>query len=305
MNGATLSRIIFLNQLGYTTRGSRFSSGHDPCRWTSSEPTKEGLRRLSLATTVFTCECSQTDPTAQEIVSSKPPAINRSAIKPLYYPQVLGHICLARTPTLNFSQETTTSVVVAAFQSSQGDPGSQSWGCSGLRLDPSLGEIVERIVRAARLDPATATVQDLDELDGYFACMCCAVQDEHEVDLYDAHAFRWRDAVRHEHIEHAPTLDDVSWQVLTAAQVEEGRQDSGSGDPASKWFCGCCKYLLPALPENPEDTKFHLNSEHQILDPVKDRDYHEDVSSPECGYSPLPVGIPIALMYTIENLRKG
>ncbi|KAF7347546.1 hypothetical protein MVEN_01511000 [Mycena venus] len=80
-----------LTRLGDTTRGSQFSSGDDPCSWTFSEPTsKEGLRRLSLATTVFTCECSKPEITAEEIVSSKPAPIDLSRMKPLFFPASSG-----------------------------------------------------------------------------------------------------------------------------------------------------------------------------------------------------------------------
>jgi hypothetical protein len=187
-----------LNQL---TSSRLFSSGDNNCRWKTSESTaEEGLRRLSLATTVFTCECSQTNikhnsgerEIALEITLSRPSA----TIKPLFYPQVLGHICLDRTPKLDVALESNSPLVLAAFRASQGYPGPQGWDCSSLRLNTSLGEMVERLVRTARLDPETATVQDMDELGIYFACMSCAVQDEDEIDIYDTEAFQWREAVR-------------------------------------------------------------------------------------------------------------
>jgi hypothetical protein len=178
-----------LKQLAW--QGSHFTSGDDTRGSISSEPTldegDEGLRRLSLATSVFTCVCSQIHD-----ASAEPPAI-----KPLFYPQVLGHICITRTPTLvDPSQDTNNAslLFLAAFQSSQGPPGSQSWDCS-LLLHLSLGAMVGRLIRTVHLDPATATVQDMDALDVYFACLCCAVRDENEIELYDTHALRWKEAV--------------------------------------------------------------------------------------------------------------
>ncbi|KAJ7897219.1 hypothetical protein B0H14DRAFT_2677379 [Mycena olivaceomarginata] len=254
-----------LKQLACTLQGSHFTSADATCGSISSEPTldegDEGLRRLSLATTVFTYVCSQIHD-----ASAEPPVI-----KPLFYPQVLGHICITRTLTLvDPSQDTNNASLLspAAFQSSQGPPGSQSWDC-------------------IHLDPATTTVQDMDELDVYFACLCCAVRGENEIELYDTHALRWKEAVRHEYDVHQH--EDVSWQVLTTAQVEKGRQDDGSISHTNKWFCGWCHWLLfPDLPVDPEDLKVHLASVHQISEPEQDRDHFEDVSSPGCGYSYLP-----------------
>ncbi|KAJ7361389.1 hypothetical protein DFH08DRAFT_1032596 [Mycena albidolilacea] len=266
-----------LKQLACTSQGSHFTSGDDTRGSISSEPTldegDEGLRRLSLATTVFTCVCSQIHD-----ASAEPPAI-----KLLFYSQVLGHICIARTPTL-------------------GPPGSQSWDCSSLLLYLSLGAMVGRLIRTVHLDPATTTVQYMDELDVYFACLCCAVRGENEIELYNTHALRWKEAVRHEYDAHQH--EDVSWQVLITAQVEKGRQDDGSISHTNKWFCGWCHWLLfPDLPVDPEDLKVHLASVHQISEPEQDRDYFEDVSSPRCGYSYLPLDIPVSLMYT-RRTRK-
>jgi hypothetical protein len=155
-----------LKQLACTPQGSHFTSGDDTRGSISSEPTldegDEGLRQLSLATSVFTCVCSQIHDASAE----------PHAIKPLFYPQVLGHICITRAPTLvDPSQDTNNAslLFLAAFQLSQGPPGSQSWDCS-LLLHLSLGAMVGRLIRTVHLDPATTTVQDMDELDVYFAC---------------------------------------------------------------------------------------------------------------------------------------
>lgn len=150
----------------------------------------ELLLQLSLARTVFTCQCSQLD---VDVHSDSWPST--FAIKPLFYPQVLGHICIRSAPELLVVDRRASALVLGAFRSSRGYPGPQTWDCSSLRLNAVLGDIVHRIILKTHLDPETATAQDMDELDVYFACMSCAVQDEDDIRAYDVQAFRWREAV--------------------------------------------------------------------------------------------------------------
>ncbi|KAJ7170225.1 hypothetical protein C8R46DRAFT_1191279, partial [Mycena filopes] len=253
-----------------------------------------GLRRLALATSVFTCECSQ--PEVITVDHNGQWGVNTFAIKPLFYPQVLGHICLARAPTMMRHAMTTLAVLLEAFAFSYRSPGGPHfWDCSRVVLNLELGDIVLRLVQAAGLDPGTTTVQDMDDLDVYFACMSCAVQDPQEIQVYDTQAFRWKEALRHEHMHHAPNHDDVSWLVLTAAQVEEGRQDERKIRTNRRWACAkCAPALLPFDSWEMYLQEIHQEYVHKNDAPELDVDYFEDVASPHCGYQPLPQSVSIA-----------
>ncbi|KAJ7161232.1 hypothetical protein C8R43DRAFT_1123715 [Mycena crocata] len=164
-----------------------FALGEYNSDWKTSESISQALYlRLPLATTVFLCECS-----SDYWKTSSP----TSALKPLFYPQVLGHICHTRAPALDLKDKTASSLILAAFRSSQGYPAPQAWDCSSLRLNTLLGEMVQRILQSAHLDPEVTTAQYMDGLDVYFACMTCAVQDEDEMELYETEALGWKDAV--------------------------------------------------------------------------------------------------------------
>ncbi|KAJ6502646.1 hypothetical protein DFH09DRAFT_1441321 [Mycena vulgaris] len=299
-----------LNQVASAQAPNAFVSEDNDSRCKISIPAREQLlRQLSLAKMIFTCECSHIDLSYSPGTGDpRKPSSRPCAIKPLFYPQVLGHICLHRTPELPELDEdfTATEMVFSTFRLSQGYPGPQAWDCSNLRLNPFLGELVQSIILSTHLDPETATVQDMDELDGYFACMSCAVQDEDEIELYDTDAFRWREAVRHAYAAHGAGHRDVAWQMLTAAQVEEGLRDGvgRSPDEGKTWICTQCALFVPELGMDLDGIIEHLKSSHTILEPKRDIDYYQDFSAPTCGYEDTPRGTKVCLMYDVKNLQK-
>ncbi|KAJ7657978.1 hypothetical protein B0H17DRAFT_1337811 [Mycena rosella] len=284
--------------------------------WKTSEPAQEELeRRLSLATTVFTCECSEVDfTTVRGVQGWVPLRSGPPTIKPLFYPnQVLGHICLPRTPQIE-THWTVTSILLDTFRASRGYPGPQVWDCGTLGLNHALGEMAQRLVRLTPLDPETATVLDMDRLGVHFACLGCSVQDKKEIEVYRTRAFDWREAIRHEHTTHAST--PCHWQLLTANELEEGRQDGEEGWPAEFrldeelpeepqiWLCMICTNVLPAVMDRCQIRR-HLQDGHGISEPVCNRDYYKDFSAPTCGYEhKLPHGVRVRLLYAMRNLRR-
>jgi hypothetical protein len=112
--------------------------------------------------------------------------------KPLFYPNVLGHQCLTKPPGWHFPMSDDPTVRLGAIRSRQ------KWTCECLELDQRTGMMVESLVKACGLDPATATTVDMDQLDARFACLRCITPDDLNVapETLSVFTFGWRVAVR-------------------------------------------------------------------------------------------------------------
>ncbi|KAJ7459070.1 hypothetical protein B0H11DRAFT_178141 [Mycena galericulata] len=205
--------------------------------------------RLPLATSVYkcsTCISDYEDGFYHQIGSGI-----ECPCRPLFWPRVLAHRCLTRT---DFSS-------MLMFMDASQDV---MWRTGPLEVDSSTVEIVEKIVTACGLDPATATVEEMDAADARLACHACAKRagsaagpstsalpgDAGVVNASGGgkatvHGFSWRNAVRHEGEKHfrVPTAwhmldatDATAVRALERAAIAKARavmdagQDLGSDD---------------------------------------------------------------------------
>lgn len=152
-------------------------------------------KKLTLASTAFGCrncgtckgdDCKSDDSYDDFDFSDKTPFISM----PLFFPEVLYHRCLTRTRHKDLLNQEDYSTLLDY------DYGDRCrWNTKYICLDEELCAYAARVVASAGLDPETTTVDDMDDLGGFFACMFCAK--ECGVDDYTTmNVYGWRHAVR-------------------------------------------------------------------------------------------------------------
>ena len=156
------------------------------------------LAKLNLATTTFECKrCGGGDLGFEGdyddfYVMPGPFPI----MEPLYFPRVLGHLCLTRSSEKPWIW-TVPPLPEPVARLDHGDGDSrEKLSTALLVLNQRLGKCVASIVTAAGMDPATATVTDMNALDVSFACLHCATASDVEEPELVTRCFGWRDAVR-------------------------------------------------------------------------------------------------------------
>ena len=145
------------------------------------------LARMKLASTVFRCtRCEVGGDSFDEGLAW--------SSQPLFYPAVLGHVCLTRSsdPPWLWDFEPEPISRLDNYPKCR-----EKWSVQPLLRDRHFGQIVEAIVEAAGMDPSTTTTEELDNLGLWFACVRCAkpVAD----DQYRTGAYGWRDAVGYQY----------------------------------------------------------------------------------------------------------
>ena len=159
-------------------------------------PNESILQRIQLASTVFACiPCTnhQGFDTMRDLLRSPHsvpfylPTKSRSPhTRPLWFPRVLGHRCLTKPRGRDLSDAATNLSVLICHR--------QRWSCdSVITVDQEACEAAVAIIKACEMDPRTATVDDMDQLDARLECLKCLVPNAEE----NFHiAFGWRSAVR-------------------------------------------------------------------------------------------------------------
>lgn len=150
---------------------------------------------LSLASTAFGCrncgtcagEDAGTDDSDDDDDFSDTTPFNSM---PLFYPEVLGHRCLTRTRRKNPLDQDDYSKLL---HSDHGDR--CHWNTKYLCLDEALCEYAARVVTSAGLDPETTTVEEMDELNGLFACDICHRKECGDDEYMTLEVYGWRHAV--------------------------------------------------------------------------------------------------------------
>jgi hypothetical protein len=168
----------------------------------NSHLTDEELsRELTLASTVFTCICGDgynDYPSLYDYDSDDeddyPPA------KVLFYPQVMGHSCLARVSKMFPWELSTTRDPSCRLESGRSER--KQWDGTGLSLLTIAGGIARDIIVLAGLDPDLATSAEMDQLEVRFKCCECNLlvrpeSDDEDNDYRDSVSpiFDWRGAV--------------------------------------------------------------------------------------------------------------
>lgn len=175
----------------------------------STETDEEAAARMKLATTVFQCNtCTEYNWWHEDDGTSSSSSTSFGAsvwsdsdessmafddVIPLFYPDVLGHICLTRAPHRFWSWG---KRVDACKRLDSMTKIRRKWTSRPLRLDKTIGRYAESVVQAAGLEPTTTTVEEMDALDVMFGCLRCAFP----FGPYSGHighttAYGWREAV--------------------------------------------------------------------------------------------------------------
>ncbi|KAJ6502644.1 hypothetical protein DFH09DRAFT_296401 [Mycena vulgaris] len=193
----------------------------------ATEDDDEIKRRLTLATSVFRCDMCGDDDFDDMLFPDYGIGVR---CRPLFWPRVLAHRCLTKT---------------ADYMLDYGMPFMEAtrdipWRSRILSVDTHVGDIVKKIVVVCGMDPATATVEDMDVANPRLACHACAKRDaddpgrtsgsadpapaaDAEPDMKPAtvRAFSWREAVRHEGETHR--RQPTAWYMLSDADAAAAR----------------------------------------------------------------------------------
>lgn len=160
--------------------------------------------KLKLAKTVFQCtacthpgygDSSSCDSTFEHSPSDHEQIFSyiSEEVRPLFYPKVLGHLCLMRKKTSALHSELPDEPA-RQLKNSRGTR--RKWTARCLRFDPRLGKCVEILAIKAGLDPEIATADDMDNLDLWFLCLKCGLDEPNlKSGVHETRGFRWRDAV--------------------------------------------------------------------------------------------------------------
>ncbi|KAF9469536.1 hypothetical protein BDZ94DRAFT_5246 [Collybia nuda] len=279
---------------------------------TSTETDEEAATRMKLATTVFQCNTcteyswwhddddlsskSSEGSSMDEWSASDESSMALDDVVPLFYPDVLGHLCLTRAPHRFWSWGRR---VDACKRLDSMTKIRRKWTSRPLRVDRTIGKYAESVVRAAGLDPEITTVAEMDALDIMFGCMRCILP----VGSYSDHtgytmAYGWREAVAH-HAEHHGR-GTPKWHTLTPDALESARADENDavevspGTTASSvdlpvfpsvtevsdaacWLCVHCRDLPSEMePSHIITVRFHIQTKHDITKPEINRDYYRE-----------------------------
>ena len=142
----------------------------------NSHLTDEELsRKLTLASTVFTCNCGDgyNDYPSFFDYDSDDEDDYSSATKVLFYPQVMGHSCLARASKMFLWELSSTSDPSCRLESSRSER--KQWDATGLSLLTSASRTARHVIQLAGLDPDLATSAEMDQLELRFKCCACTM----------------------------------------------------------------------------------------------------------------------------------
>ena len=147
----------------------------DPTAELSLEPT------IHLATTVFQCkQCS--------LLNCLEGAGDLDGVV-LFYPEVLNHHCCTRTPSYGGNAGDVSLHLERQLAARK------PWSCEELAINATASKSMEAIVRFCDLDPASATVEDLDNITTiWFGCPKCVEWPAHSPNA-KVPLFGWRAAV--------------------------------------------------------------------------------------------------------------
>lgn len=139
------------------------------------------LNRLKLASTAFGCkQCAGEHPGAFRSLDIRFPQQNYQVpiIKPMFYPDVMGHRCLTNAPIRNYDMQTREDQQVqdVSFHRGFGQYDRAHWNTESLCLDEELGKMARNVVDAVHPDPDNATVEEMDRMNVLFMCPICSMK---------------------------------------------------------------------------------------------------------------------------------
>ena len=142
----------------------------------NSHLTDEELsRKLTLASTVFTCNCGDgyDDYPSFYDYDSDSEDDYPSSTKVLFYPQVMGHSCLARVTKMFLWEFSSTNDPSCRLEYGRSER--KQWDGTSLSLLTTAGRTARHIIQLAGLDPDLATTDEMDQLELRFKCCACTM----------------------------------------------------------------------------------------------------------------------------------
>ncbi|KAF9535715.1 hypothetical protein CPB83DRAFT_842210 [Crepidotus variabilis] len=200
---------------------------------------KDTTQALELATTVFIClECN--NPSGRFFDDDIYTGMSSSSL--LFYPQVQAHRCFSRKSAFlynNDSEEPPDPISIVADYFAK----RVAWNSSDVAFSNDASSTVAELVKFIGLNPLTATVMDIDNLNLRFHCQVCLQQG------YSTHPsgplLSWRAAVRHfrdAHMRHntiPKTFKKIQVEhipeTVMAAETEHRAKHEGI------WLCVLCR----------------------------------------------------------------
>ncbi|KZP15635.1 hypothetical protein FIBSPDRAFT_1047991 [Athelia psychrophila] len=242
-----------------------------PSECLSESPSPETVIKLQLATTVFCCKTCRAG--NNPISCTFSPSDLYAKFQPLFYPDVLNHPCLTREL---YPGRTRPDDSVDLEQ--QRNRARAGWTCGQLEklwIDARAVEMMKAVIRFCKLDPASATVAELDELDVWMACPCCVSWNA--LDEADVPVFGWRNAYKHQVEEHDSR--PINWMELSEKQKAQALTADAllytSTTTAERWSCvHCMDRTCESTPYIIADVKRHLLDQHAVTQPEVYIDYY-------------------------------
>ncbi|KIL71424.1 hypothetical protein M378DRAFT_19760 [Amanita muscaria Koide BX008] len=258
------------------------------------ETDSEALEMLNLASTIFICkECG--------------PALftflDMSLDRPIFYPEVLGHICLTRRYSYGLlpSDPTDPSLDLGSTPALK----RASWHTRPLMLSSTLRSMAEELIADSGLDPQTAEASDMDNKNLFYACLRCH-QHQDTGDII-APVYKWRDAICHQAATH--NMMESEWYIASEDEFETYMVESDEDEDESEaedigdeeyeggkeamcpiWCCTRCRDTpLEKGPMDLPSMADHYLFQHECYgDLILNRDYFRSFDTYRRKYSSPP-----------------
>ncbi|KAF5313419.1 hypothetical protein D9611_008536 [Ephemerocybe angulata] len=202
---------------------------------------KEGTDPFELARVIFQCDVGK----------STGSACSKFLVT---WPMIRSHRCKARVAYSHPDPPTETSPTVV------------------LNQDASVTS--SEVITLAGLDPATATIQDMDERGALFVCNKCSDSTSETVIVHT-----WRTAVYHAEFHHNERFwhsggwvtNPTTFRVTNAMETKHAKEMSRY---TPVWSCNHCTYhLKPVDAVSKSSVGWHLKNVHSIAEPKEGTDY--------------------------------
>jgi len=245
---------------------------------------------------VFTCNCGDgCDDYPSFYYDSDDEDDYSSASKVLFYPQVMGHSCVARVSRMFLWELSSTSDPSCRLESSRSER--KQWDGSSLSLLTTADRTARHIIQLAGLDPDLATSAEMDQLELRFRCCACAMMvppesenddgdnDEDDDFNYDPvfPIFDWRGAIIHQTNRHRIKDTDSTLTKMNEFEFTEDIKEAESKHwmkVDNIWSCTHCRDLpTEAKLDTFDGVKQHISRMHHVESPILNEDYFQDFAA--------------------------
>ncbi|KAJ7596354.1 hypothetical protein C8J56DRAFT_917247 [Mycena floridula] len=239
--------------------------------------------QVELATTAFVCNGCIGAPTND----------GNQPWKVLFYPNVVSHECntIVRSRYIDPDDVTDPDKELDWRPSAQRKP----WSSSDLVFNHAVFEATKDVVIAGGLDPEIASIEDMDAMTSYFACLTC--RDRHPLRVVTIHG--WKAAVDHAVSTHCCLPNpkvlhekrdhdylgfrqgkyDLGWEteadympvkwmsIPSSLPLQDSNfKPVAASRTENQWSCVHCEDTAEELPrQGLEDIKKHLSTVHRYI----------------------------------------